>query len=582
MATPYDLSDLGATEVHDLSDLGGAPITESQPQGNPSLPLRLTGDAAAGIASAGQGVHNFLSDALRPILGKHTPDRTNIDFSKLFGVNAPNTADTMLQQASGYSTLGPLADVAEAPIGYAWAANMAKQALPGAVYGATQSDDPVSGAATGAVVNAGLSGAGSAIGSAWQGGKNYLSKFAAQGLSKNLGEGLSGAKTVTNKQAFDLAAQNHQQITEEEKQSWNKVTDLAKQADEAGHSFDNQGYIDSLGKKLGDVQAQSARQSGFARANDNATDLLQGYIKDEHGTFTDAIEHNKALNKDFQNEITPGKSLPFGIVNYAKRNLNKTLVNNIQDNKLASTLGDALNGANKLTSEKNKLFNQVINPSGNQQISTFSKYLKGGNEFQDPTTFVKDYIPTSRGDGVQKMQQFSKMLGDEGQAKNIIKMNYFDKALENDSVNAKSFISKYNNLSGDQQAYLFNPSENKSIQALSKILAKNPSALDNNSLGALSHVLSTSLLGAGAGAGIGHAVGDPVLGTLIGGVAPSVTKAALSKVYEIPSLQRSAVNQLTSSQQPRSASLLSQALNQLLRATVTPAAVSGTNTMRSQ
>lgn len=558
---------------------GGSP---QQSQGNPSLPFRLTGDIAAGLASTGQGVHNFLSDALKPVLGKYAPSHTDIDFSKLFGVNAPNTADTMLQQASGYSTLGPLADVAEVPIGAAWAAKMAKQALPGSFYGATQSDDPIKGATIGAITNAGLSGIGSGIGPGLNAGKNYFSKFAAQGLAKNLGEGLTDAKTATNQQAFDLAANNHQKISARENQAWDAVTNFAKYADQYGANFNNKSYIESLGKKLGDVTAQSARQSGFARANDNATDLLEGYMKDRHGTFTDAIEHNKALNKDFQNEITPGKSLPFDVVNYAKRNLNKTLINNIEDNNLGSTLGNALSNANKVTAEKNQLFNQVVNPSGNQQISTFSKYLKGGTEFQDPTTFVKDYIPVSRGDGVQKMQQFSRMLGDEGQAKNIIKMNYFDKAMENDSVNAKTFVNKYNNLSGDQQGYLFTPDENKSIQALSKILAKNPSSLDNHSLGALSHVLSTSLIGAGAGAGIGHAVGDPVLGTLIGGAAPAATKAALSKVYELPSWQRSAVNQLTKPQQPVTAHMLSQTLNQLLRSTITPAVVSGVNNMRGQ
>lgn len=552
---------------------GNASKQAMQQQGNPSLPFRLTGDVAAGLASAGQGVHNFLSDALAPLMGKYAPEKTDIDFSKLFGVNSPNAADTMLQQASGYATMAPLAEVAEAPAGAAWLSNMAKQALPGSVYGATQSDDPVTGAAIGAITNAGLSGAGAGIGGSVEAGKNYFSKFAAKGLAKNLGEGLASAKTATNQQAFDLAARNHQQISEKENQAWKEVTDLARQADNAGYKFDNKNYIDSLGQKLDNVQAQSKRQSGFARANDNATDLLQGYIGDQHGTFTDAIEHNKALNKDFQNEITPGKSLPFDIVNYAKRNLNKTLVNNIEDNKLASTLGDALSGANKVTAEKNQLFNQIINPSGNQQISTFSKYLRGGNDFQDPTTFVKDYIPTSRGDGVQKMQQFSKMLGDEGHAKNIIKMNYFDNALENDSVNAKKFIDRYNNLSGDQQSYLFSPNENKSIQALSKILAKNPGQLDNNSLGTLSHILSTSLLGGATGAGIGHAFGDPVIGTLIGGAAPSAAKAALSKAYEMPYLQNAAINRLTNSQQVPNGNMLSDALRQILQATATPAAV---------
>jgi hypothetical protein len=137
MATSYDLSDLGGTEIHDLSDLGGTPVIEEAPElrGNPSLPLRLTGDVAAGLASAGQGVHNFLARALTPIMGQYAPAQTNIDFSKTFGVNQPNVGDQLLQ---GYAQTIPYA-----PIG---AESAAGRILSGALFGGTQADDPVKGA----------------------------------------------------------------------------------------------------------------------------------------------------------------------------------------------------------------------------------------------------------------------------------------------------------------------------------------------------------------------------------------------------------------------------------------------------
>lgn len=556
---------------------------EMQSHANPSLLFRATGDLAAGLADAGQGAHNFLARAMTPILGKYAPAQTNIDFGKTFGVNDPNTLDKLAQGAAQYApymlggevaaipkVLDSLPFVSKIPGVGNWMNRIitsnVNQAPTAAIFGATQSEDPIKGAVDSVEANtlgiplhmggsAILNGA-KAVPSAI---KNYLSKYAAQGLASNISADLNNAKNATNSQAFDLAKSNFSNYSNEEGNAWNKLSGLAQQADASGAKFNNQNYLNSLSDKLQTLQQQSGRQSGFARANQDAQSMLQDYMNDQHGSFTDAIEHNKALNQDYQNEITPGKSLPFNIVNYAKSNIKNSINDNIQNNSLSDDLGSAWSDANKATSLKNQLFNQVVNPGGNQQISTFSKLLKSDSAYQDPTTFVKDYVPTSRGDGTQKMQQFSQMLGDDNQAKNILKMNYFDHSFDDSKlgINPNSFINKYSNLSDAQKNYLFEPQQNQTIKSLSKILTGNSSALDKNDAG----LLLKTTLGMAAGYGAGHMLGSPETGAIAGGAAIPAVKMGLSKLFENPSVSNYFSNYLSQPSQASAPSYLRTTLS---------------------
>lgn len=535
----------------DINEISNTPAPS-----NPSLPYRGAGDIDAGLATAGQELSKFparvgallanTGQAIPQLLG--VPGATHYDFNSLFGVN--NSPTTDFGKTFGVNNPNMLdkglQNVAQfAPSAALGGEGLAGQAAAGAAYNSTQFNNPAMGAVTGAIGN-GLGGlAGKAIAAAPGAVKNYLSQYAAQGMAKNIGNGLDAVKNSTNQQAFNLAKNNFNNMSAVEGNAWNNLGDLAKQADTAGAKFDNSNYVGSLNNKLQDLQGQTAKQSGFARANSDGQDLLNGYINDQHGTFQDAIEHNKALNQDYQNEITPGKSLPFNIVNYAKSNIKQAINDNIDSNNLTSSLGDAWNNANKLTSQKNQIFNNVVNPGGNQQISTFSKLLKGNSDYQDPTTFVKDYIPATRGDGVQKMQQFSQMLGDDNQAKNILKMNYFDKSFDDTGAGIKpnDFINRYNNLSEDQRNYLFNPQENQTIQSLGKILSSHPDSLKSPSFTAnIMHSTLPALIGVGAA----HTVGAGSTEGLLGGLmAAQAGKAGMNKLFENPRISNYFANYLT-------------------------------------
>lgn len=529
----------------------------SSPQQMSAIP-RIASDIVGGIATAGQGIanapHNIVN-MFSPSIASHIPyDSTN--YMDFLGPQNPNLGDKLIQNASQYAPYAIGGEAALAGKGLAampaWmgkaapiAANATEQGGIGGLFGATQSDDPGSSALQDAGLNAGLTGGFggiSAVGkSLWNGTKNYLSQFAAKGLSNNIADSMNQTKGLTNQQAFDMAKNNFDNYTAKEKAAWDNLTDQVKNSEISGAKFDNSDYTKSLQDKLQTLNDQSGRQSAFARANSDSQDLLQGYLKDKHDTFADAIEHNKALNQDYQNEITPGKSLPFSTVNFAKQGINKTIGDNIESNGLQDTLGDAWTAANKSTSDKNKIFNQVVNVGGRDQISKFSGLLKNKSENVDPTGFVSDYVPTARGDGIQKMQQFSQMIGNDEAAKNILKMNYFDTAYKNDSIDTDAFLNKFNKLSDSQRNYLFNQNESNSIQALNHIVQNHPEVLARaNSRAFLAHSIPALL-----GAGLGHALGaGEVTGGLLGLVGAQAAKAGLNKAFSNPSISNYFVNNL--------------------------------------
>jgi hypothetical protein len=630
-----------------ISQLEG---NSQQSTGNPLL--RLAGDIAAGGDKFDTGIVNSphnLMNLLSPALASKIPQVQ--DSSSFYSPQNPGFLDKLAQGAAQFAPYLPIGaeKIAQGGIGSALSGLLQQ----GAAYGATQSNNPLTGALTGALTNATLGLAGKAVSPIIDAGKGYLSRFAAQGITKNIGNFLSSSKDVNNAQAFQMAKQNLGNYEDKETQAWNNLKDQAQTVDNTPRfaaqfgtemqgasgastsssptssgaplsgtlpsnlntytpppalpapagtniaainptnaargaetleatrqpSFDDSSYVTALRNQLNKIGGQSSRQSGFARANQDSQQLLGDYINDQHGTFTDAIEHNQALNKDYQNELTPGKSLPFNTVNFAKSNLQKAIQANIENNNLQDTLGSAWNNANQITSQKNQIFNQLSGNKGNTLRSTFSGVVNGKDPNADPTTFVKDYLPTAKGDGIQKMQQFSQMLGDEGTAKNVLKQNYFDKAVQGNGVAPRTFLSKYNNLSDEQQGYLFSPEENQTIQALNKISESHPDVFSNSMMSSFGHHGIAATLGGILGLSTGHGLWEGLGAGILGGVAAN---AGMRKLFENPAISNYFVNALTktapvqSSLLPSLSSVLSRSVNPLARSTLVPQAVNFT------
>lgn len=534
-------------------------------------------DVLSGIAKAGMGLANTpknIANLFSPQLAAKIPGSpiTGQDIDNVLGTQNAGIGGTILKNIGQYAPYlagGEIAGLGKAAEGAPFLARMLTRATGdaqvGGAYGATQSQDPLKGALTGGLLNAAL-GAGNELASPLANAlKGYFSKYAAQGLTKQAGNMLNDPAGVPNEDAFNLAKQNYINMSGNEKNAWDNLSGAAAQADASGAPFNNQPYIDSLQTQLEKLQGQSSRQSGYARANKDSQTLLSNYADDQHGTFADAIEHNKALNQDYQNEITPGKSLPFSTVNYAKSNIKNAINQNIQDNGLQDTLGSAWNNANQITSQKNQIFNQIVNPKGKEQISTFSSMINGKNPTQDPTSFVNDYLPTAKGDGTQKMQQFAQMVGDENTAKSVLKQNYFDKAIESGVVNPRQFLSKYNNLSDDQQNYLFSPQENQTVQALNKINQAHPDALSSSMMGSLGHHSIAATLGGIIGVFTGHGLWEGLGAGILGG---AVANAGLRKSFENPAISNYFVKYLMN-KAPQTSGNFSSRLSPL----ITPALV---------
>lgn len=574
-----DLPSGGSGYNPSLSDL---PDANSLPQGLGARLLNTLGsgglDAIAGLTKAGMGIANAphnLVNLVSPQLASKIPmsPLTGGGIDQLFGTQNRGLGGDILEGAGQYAPYAAGGEgLLAGKLGAGALGRLGAQGLTGATFGATQSPNPISGALIGGGTNLALGVPGEALSALSPALKSYFSRFAAQGLAKNIGQSMKDTQATNNAQAFGMAKQNFDALSQNENSAWTNLKQQAAQVDSAlpGSNFDDSGYINSLKNKLQDMGAQSSKQSGFARSNTESMQLLQDYMNDQHGTFTDAFQHNQALNKDYQNEITPGKSLPFSTINYAKGALKQNINENINNMGLQDTLGSAWNNANAITAQKNNIFNEVVNPKGKANISTFATINNLKNTNADPTTFVNDYLPTSKGDGIQKMQQFSQMLGDENSAKQVLKSNYFDKAIESSGVNPKKFLNRYNNLSDDQQNYLFSPQDNQTIQALNKINEMHPDALSHSLYAGLGHHGIAATLGGILGMSTGHGLWEGLGAGIAGGM---VANAGLRKAFENPAISNYFMNYLTHPQAPAAVGGIGGGLGRALSPMITPSVV---------
>ena len=452
-----------------------------------------------------------------------------------YGVTKPTTADVLLQGAAQYL-----------PYTAIGGASIPGQMAAGALYGATQTKEPGLGAITGGITGLGAGAAGKAAELSLPLIKNILSKYAAPGISKTIEGGLDNIKNVNSANAFKMAKNNFNKYQDIENEAWDNLNNQAALTDmNPKVKFDDDDYVSALQNKLQDLKKE-AKQSGLARKNEDSISLLQDYISDPHKSFTQAIAHNRGLNADFQNEITPGKSLPFSMVNYAKSNLKNSVKQNLEDNNLKDNLGLSWQAANQATKNKNSIFNEIVSPAGKPQPSTFMKYYRGDPQYGDPSNFVKQYLPQAKAEGAQKMKQFSQMVGDENYAKNVLKANYFDKSYDDTGFKPESFLKKYNDLSQEQRDYLFPKDQQDTINGLNKIISKYPDALRKlhfYSLGSY-HTLPF-LAGAGLGEYFGH---QGLLGGISGVAGTKLLEGALKRILARPSLQRAVLSGLNEQQ----------------------------------
>lgn len=506
-----------------------------------TLPGRAAADIMAGIAQFGHrlmGAPHRIAGQLAgwgvvsPETAARIPAPTrDIDYGRALGVEKPTAADTITQSLSQYL---PAALLGGGTIPGITAA--------GAAFGATQGENPALDALAGAGINLTTAGMAHGLQKGLPSVTKALSKYAAPGLAKKIGGAAEMFKDLKSAAAFDKAKANFDVYQQAENQAWDNLTQHAGEVDAKGVGFNDEAYNKALGNKLAQY-TKEAEQSGLARKNADSMALLNDYMKDPHGTFTDVIQHNRALNADFQNEITPGKSLPFSTVNYAKSNLKNAIQQNLTDKQLQDTLGLSWQRANQATVNKNSMFNYITSPQGKEQPSAFMRFYRGEKEYDDPSAFVKQYIPKTGTEGIGKMQQFANMVGEEDFAKQALKSNIFDKAYDEGGFKPQQFLSKYNSLSKEQRDYLFPKDQQNMINTLSKILRENPGALGAKRILGMGLYHSIPAL---IGAGIGHHYGTSYLGGALAGLGTARGgEALLRALYSTPGLQQSVIRALS-------------------------------------
>lgn len=493
---------------------------------------KLPSDAIAGLAQFGHGLLNTpknIVSSLSPSLGALVPSQQDYNFSELAGNPNPTTADKLLQGGAQYLPYALGGEVALAGRVPSLLSSLGASSAASALFGLTQSNTPFTSAAEGAGLNAATSLLGAGAGAAPNAIKNYLSKSSGQGIGNLIDSALNPAKSVTNDMAVRAAKNNYfNNVIPDEKLKWNTVTDKVAQVDDPNNSpwvnFDGSGYENGLQNRIDTLTQEGRGQKSLQAKNSDAIDYLNSFINDEHGTFTDAIKHNKNLNAAYEYEKTPGKSPPFSEIRNAKSLLSKTIQDNFNKNGLQDFLGAPYAAANAATQAKNQVFHEIFSPGGGLRQSSFSKMIQPNGPFNDATKFVKDYVPTARGDGTQGMEQFTQMLSNPDLARNVLKNNIFGDSFSDSGAgtNMPQFLRKFNNLSNAQQNYLFNPDELQNIQALNVLKDRHPNALTpQGKFSQNMHIGIPALIGAVAGA---HA---PGMGEIIGGLA-GMTGAGLA------------------------------------------------------
>jgi hypothetical protein len=126
-------------------------------------------------------LHNFLSRALTPILGQYAPAQTNIDFGKTFGINDPSLGDELLRGAAQYA---PYMALPGGPL------------LQGTAFGATQSQNPITGAAIGGSLGAASELAPAAIGATKNLASGAMGAIQPQKYAQQLLSTLGGGNTL--------------------------------------------------------------------------------------------------------------------------------------------------------------------------------------------------------------------------------------------------------------------------------------------------------------------------------------------------------------------------------------------------
>ncbi|NIV16236.1 MAG: hypothetical protein GWN62_34765, partial [Aliifodinibius sp.] len=118
--------------------------------------------------------------------------------------------------------------------------------------------------------------------------KSVASPLVERGMSPSLSEILSNSQDISNSDAYDRAADNYEDASNENARRWGSVYPLAQQLTDMGVKFDRQSYINSL-KKAKRTQSLSKMGIKTPEEKSAASNILDNEIKDAIGTAVDPL-----------------------------------------------------------------------------------------------------------------------------------------------------------------------------------------------------------------------------------------------------------------------------------------------------
>lgn len=174
---------------------GAAPQQETAP-----FYQRIVPDIVSGLATAGQGLHNFM-------LSSFPSAQTHIDFGKeVFGVNKPNLADNLIQGAAQYAPYAVAQEAAAPAKALSFGQKLLSDFATGGVFGTTQSDDPVKGGLISAITAPAARAVGAGVGKA--GGLIFGTKGAQDSIGNTVIDQLNKASKAGGALTPEEAAEN--------------------------------------------------------------------------------------------------------------------------------------------------------------------------------------------------------------------------------------------------------------------------------------------------------------------------------------------------------------------------------------
>lgn len=541
-----------------------------EPQAEESFLGKLPRNITAGVAQLGHGLINTphnVAGLFSEELASHIPYQQEHDYSQeisnIFRQNKrPDTlADKLVQGLAQYAPAMALPGANLGKAGEAIGAipkvggflgEAASQAVPQAAFAATQNENPMAGAAEGAI-GAGI---GTAIGrglNAIRPSKLFRGELSPEELAHNL-EISKGTETglgrlvesptlmrvqenilpnVIGSGAEKTMQRNAKLIQDKGQDILNKVHGNIEPED--------YGYQLQNALKEATNQATSQKNEMYGQlnkiANEHKLNIGREHFQKEASEILNDIEQSPELKEEF------GKDLYNDIKRYSKNPVGNNLkLSNIFRSKLGDKSSDLyINGKKYESSLLDKLKNALSNDidsafenSGNPKLKqTYNEaqknyqqnfkpfedkdLLKFSRRGGDPDLILSHFLKMGGNDRSNLLLKISKAVSPQNNEKgNILAASYLSKALdESGELNPVKFKALYNKLGKNQRKVLFGDMH-KEIKNYADLVHKNNEAFNlmyNPKTGARNTELITKIGQLSAGS----VLGIPGLETLVGG-----------------------------------------------------------------